>query len=200
MTDNLPALAEPDLVARIAEAHQHAETAARSMVEYAVEAGNLLLEAKRRCEHGAWLPWLEQHVTFSVRTAQAYMRIARHWGELENTQAAAHLSMSDALALLATPSLPALADGSRTIHIPETIEEATVRLTENFSELVSGVSEVCAHLAAVQRLMTPEQYTAWLRAEFHWDEQAIMRMRRAWQEGDTEAMVDRYLEIRFPDQ
>jgi hypothetical protein len=103
--ENLSALAEHALVKRIEAAHQRAEHAAHSMFEYAVETGELLLEAKRRCDHGGWLPWLEQHVTFSARTAQAYTRIATHQDELAaNTQSTAHLSIDAALHMLATPT------------------------------------------------------------------------------------------------
>jgi hypothetical protein len=47
------------LGAEIREAHDLAERAARSTVEHAIRAGELLIEAKSRCAHGEWLPWLD---------------------------------------------------------------------------------------------------------------------------------------------
>jgi hypothetical protein len=72
MSNRLPVLA-----AMIREAHDAARIAARFSAERAIEAGNLLIEAKATIGHGHWLPWLKQHVGVSERTAQGYMRIAR---------------------------------------------------------------------------------------------------------------------------
>jgi hypothetical protein len=36
-----------------------------------------LIEAKALLKHGEWLPWLKEHVGFSDRTAQLYMKIVR---------------------------------------------------------------------------------------------------------------------------
>jgi hypothetical protein len=65
------------------------------------------LQAKWQCKHGEWLPWLKTNVCFSVRTAQAYMRVAERWTELEaKAQGLAHLTFEDGLKLLATPTQP----------------------------------------------------------------------------------------------
>jgi hypothetical protein len=97
---NLAHLAE-----RINAEHQHALTAARTALEHARRAGELLAEAKAACGHGRWLPWLEANVKFSERTAQAYMRVAKNWLELEaKAQATADLTIEDALECLARPT------------------------------------------------------------------------------------------------
>src|SRR5215212_4004540 len=63
------------LAEEIREAHDvcRASTAA----ERAVETGRLLIEAKSALPHGAWLPWLREHVGISERLAQGYMRLTR---------------------------------------------------------------------------------------------------------------------------
>src|SRR5262245_13433345 len=92
------------LAERINAEHAQAETAFREGLIHARVAGEFLAEAKRRCGHGSWLPWLEANVTFSERTAQAYMRIAREWDALAaNPQRVADLSYRDGLKLLAAP-------------------------------------------------------------------------------------------------
>jgi hypothetical protein len=102
MSNLVPHLA--DLAKRINAAHAQAETALRAGLEHAKTAGELLLEAKRQCPHGQWLPWLEAKMRFSARTAQAYMRIAEHWPELEaKAQGLAHLTVEGALEYLAEP-------------------------------------------------------------------------------------------------
>jgi Protein of unknown function (DUF3102) len=58
---------------------EHREVA-RSMAEgvtHAIRAGELLLRAKANVGHGGWTQWQEKNLTFSVRTAQVYMRLAR---------------------------------------------------------------------------------------------------------------------------
>ncbi len=93
-----------ELAGRINAEHQQAETALRSGLEHARRAGELLIEAKGQCPHGRWLPWLEANVTFSPRTAQAYMRVADRWEELQaKAQGLAHLTFEDGLKLLAAP-------------------------------------------------------------------------------------------------
>jgi Protein of unknown function (DUF3102) len=74
-------------------------------VERAFDAGNLLIEAKRQLnEHGQWLPWLRDHVEISERTAQRYMRLARHQSAIEaNPTPLSDLGINGALALLTIP-------------------------------------------------------------------------------------------------
>jgi ParB-like chromosome segregation protein Spo0J len=100
MADIVPTLV--DLAARINEEHQLAETAFREGLTHAKAAGELLLQAKAKCQHGEWLPWLKANVSFSERTARNYIRVADRWGELValNRQRVADLSYRDAINLL----------------------------------------------------------------------------------------------------
>lgn len=63
--------------------------------------GRCLTEAKQAIPHGEWLPWLNERVEFSERTAQNFMRLAREWS---NPQARADLGAAKALTLLALPA------------------------------------------------------------------------------------------------
>lgn len=62
--------------------------------------GRCLTEAKQAIPHGEWLPWLNERVEFSERTAQKFMRLAREWS---NPSTLADLGASKALMLLALP-------------------------------------------------------------------------------------------------
>ena len=64
--------------------------------------GRCLTEAKQALPHGEWLPWLNERVEFSERTAQNFMRLAREWS---NPQALADLGAAKALTLLALPAV-----------------------------------------------------------------------------------------------
>lgn len=66
-----------------------------------LEIGRRLIEAKGQLEHGAWSVWLKEQVSFSERSAQNFMRLAR---EYPNPQTFADLGASKALALLDIPA------------------------------------------------------------------------------------------------
>lgn len=63
-----------------------------------LEIGKRLKEAKGLLPHGGWLPWLNEKVEFSERTAQNFMRLADAYA---NPQTLADLGASKALQLLA---------------------------------------------------------------------------------------------------
>jgi len=70
----------------------------------AKESGDLLAEAKESVAHGDWEAWLETFFPGSSRTAEAYMRIANRWDEIEaKAQTTADLTLDAALKLLARP-------------------------------------------------------------------------------------------------
>ena len=62
--------------------------------------GRCLIEAKEMLPHGEWLPWLNEQVELSERTAQKFMKLAREWS---NPNTLADLGASKALMLLALP-------------------------------------------------------------------------------------------------
>jgi hypothetical protein len=103
-TIDAPALAL--LAEQINIEHQAAERDLNAGLQHALEAGRLLMQAKGRVEHGEWLPWLSKNVTFSDRTARAYMQIATRWPDLENQNGGALpiCSYREALRLVAEPA------------------------------------------------------------------------------------------------
>ncbi len=74
--------------------------AKRAGGEAVLTIGRCLIEAKDMLPHGEWLPWLNERVEFSERTARNFMRLAREW---TNRQTLADLGASKALTLLALP-------------------------------------------------------------------------------------------------
>lgn len=106
-------MAKPDLGALIAQTmappaeSRSIETitgeildAKRAGGEAILTIGRCLIEAKDMLSHGEWLPWLNERVEFSERTARNFMRLAREW---TNRQTLADLGASKALTLLALP-------------------------------------------------------------------------------------------------
>lgn len=75
--------------------------AKRTGGEAILTIGRCLIEAKEMLPHGEWLPWLNERVEFSERTARNFMRLAREW---TNRQTLADLGAAKALTLLALPA------------------------------------------------------------------------------------------------
>ena len=126
MTTEITKTSLADLAERINEAHRQCEESARSAVQHAVSAGELLNEAKTQCPHGEWQKWVADHCTFSERTAQLYQRVARELPKLAEAKAqrVADLSLRETVKLLAGP-------------IPATMQEDD--LFELAFEVVNGL-------------------------------------------------------------
>lgn len=84
----------------------------RLVLEYAIEVGRRLTEAKGLLPHGEWGKWLKEEVSFSQSTANNLMKIYEEYGAAQNcifgaeanSQALGNLSYTKALRLLAIPS------------------------------------------------------------------------------------------------
>lgn len=79
-----------------AEAHAHAETA----VKKAILVGQKLIAKKVSLAHGEWIPWVEQHLTFTDRQAATYMRLAANQKRVSDFGAE---SIREAVKLLVEP-------------------------------------------------------------------------------------------------
>jgi hypothetical protein len=133
----LPDAPLASLAAQINEAHRQCVAAASSALEHARRAGTLLAEAKGKCGHGQWLPWLKENFDFSERTAQNYMKVAREWPRLAeaNPQRVADLSYREAVKLLEAPRQPK--DGEPTL--PEMREGFVYRAVDDDGRLAEIV-------------------------------------------------------------
>ncbi|HEV2517918.1 MAG TPA: DUF3102 domain-containing protein [Devosia sp.] len=94
-----------NIAGAINDAHANVEKAKRQAVVFAIECGKLLEQAKATVPHGSWKPWLAEHCTFSERTAQLYMKVAKHVGhDPAKAQRVADLSLRELAVLMAKPS------------------------------------------------------------------------------------------------
>jgi Protein of unknown function (DUF3102) len=134
------------LAKRINEEHRRCEGAVSAALEHAMNAGDLLSEAKAGLPHGAFGAWLAENFAGSDRTARAYMRVASHRGDLEaNRQGSATLSLDGALRALATPKDAAPADR------PATLEEREARAEAALSKSRAGALGTAESLDAINR-------------------------------------------------
>lgn len=92
------------LATEINAEHQKCLGSLQTGLSHAVKVGELLMQAKALCRHGAWEPWVSENFDASLRTAQAYMRVAKRLPDLKpKAQRAALLTLREALTELAEP-------------------------------------------------------------------------------------------------
>ena len=90
-----------ELALEISRCHGEVHKSFRRALQSAIQAGELLSQAKKRVAHGEWLPWLENNTSVPARTAQQYMQLAREATSLEAKYAKfAHLGVHTALKLV----------------------------------------------------------------------------------------------------
>lgn len=186
-TDNLDALAT-----RIDAEHSACAAALKAGLAHALEAGRLLLEAKAAVGHGGWSAWLAAHCAVSERTAQGYMRVAKHAAELGagDPRRVADLSLRGALAMLAgpkaepEPEAPTFAG----TDVPMTAEDVA-RLAE-LHAIVDGqaedILETGRSCVELEGMLGPERYAEWLEAEHHDWKRDLIQMARIYRSGVRE--------------
>jgi ParB family chromosome partitioning protein len=145
------------LAARIRAEHEAAQSALRSAVSHAVEAGKLLMEAKKSVPYGGWEAWVRDSCGFSERTAQGYMRLARL--APEEAQRVALLSLRDALKALADPrgsggSAPLRWSGEVEWHTPAQIIEAAREVMGGRIDLDPASCETANETVEAARIYT----------------------------------------------
>ena len=95
-----PTLAE--LTALILMGHNQVETALLTAVVRAIETGKALIAAKKQVGHGNFEDYVTIECRFTVRTAQNYMRLAKHEAKLDQllahkNEGRSYLTMNEAL-------------------------------------------------------------------------------------------------------
>ena len=143
--------------------------------------GQRLIEAKAILPRGEWLPWLEERVEFSERSAQNFMRLAREWS---NPQALADLGASKALTLLALPPEERETFMAES-HLVGGEEKTVVDMTSR--ELERAIKERDAARQEAEAARADAQTAEESRAKMEADMKALTEIHRAAQEGETQA-------------
>jgi hypothetical protein len=147
-----------ELAEQINAAHAAVETTLRAGLEHARAAGALLVQAKAKAGHGKWVPWLRANARFSVRTAQAYMRVAERWQELEaKAQPLALLTFEEANQLLAKPAS----------CTAEEFEAAHDQVDEAFRKTILAATTDPREKALIEAVFADEDRCHEARAQIH---------------------------------
>lgn len=164
------------------------ETITTEIIQLKQDAGNAvigigqrLIEAKAILPRGEWLPWLEERVEFSERSAQNFMRLAREWS---NPQALADLGASKALTLLALPPEERETFMAES-HLVGGEEKTVVDMTSR--ELERVIKERDAARQEAEAARADAQTAEESRAKMESDLKALTEIHRAAQEGEAQA-------------
>lgn len=161
MSNNLAISDLTTLAIQINQEHVNGEAAFKAGIQHALRAGELLLQAKALCPHGEWGQWLKDNCSFSERTAQAYMRVARELPGLtsEKAQRVADLSFRETLALLAEPK-----EDNPEQFRPEVLK-LTAELEAMGPKIKSDGAEIIYQFKQIEGVLTPDQFKSWLATE-----------------------------------
>ncbi len=143
--------------------------------------GDRLIEAKAMLSHGEWLPWLEDRVEFSVRTANNFMRLSREW---RNSQALANLGATKALTLLALPPEERETFMAEN-HMVDGEEKTVIDMTSR--ELEKAIRERDEARQAAESAQADARSAEESRAKMEADMRALEEIHRSAQEGETQA-------------
>jgi hypothetical protein len=148
-----------DLAKQINQEHNECESAFKAGVQHALNAGELLIQAKALCHHGEWGRWLKDNCQFSERTAQAYMRVARELPGLDGDKAqrVAEMSFRETLALLAEPQ--------EVKDFGPEVALYTAELEGIMATLQTSGTEIVSRFKELEKILNPEQFKALLASE-----------------------------------
>jgi Protein of unknown function (DUF3102) len=87
------------------KAHDEVERALQTAIERGIEAGSSLRQIKKQLPHGNFEDFVAKHFTFTMGTAQKYMRLAKQEAKLrqlieQRRSAGLHLGMREAVKFL----------------------------------------------------------------------------------------------------
>lgn len=84
--------------------HSQAVSQAKSALDHARQAGELLTQAKSLVPYGEWLQWLDANCEVSPRQAQRYMRVSSNWDAIAKNDTVSYLTFRVVAELLAERS------------------------------------------------------------------------------------------------
>lgn len=118
------------IAADINNEHKLAIGAAKTAIEHAHKAGQLLIEAKQDVEHGQWGEWVKSNCPFSEHTARKYMQLSKRALE-------ADLGIDAALEQMAEPHMQFVMDSKKKGRVVDQITEI-LQLAEDVGILRDG--------------------------------------------------------------
>lgn len=183
-TISVPMTAQRDIQTVTTEIRTLHRQAQGMILNYAIEIGRRLKEAKSLLEHGEWGEWLENEVDFSRSTANNFMKIFEEYGAKQvslfgdaNSQTLGNLPYTHALKLLAVPAeereefveehhVEDLSSRELDRLIKE--RDAAVRRAEESEERELAQADALAELEALRnKVETQEQMAGEGRAALH---------------------------------
>ncbi len=118
----------------------------KSSLLKAKEAGQILQNVKDNIGHGKFSQWVSERCGISIRSADHYMKIAKHYPEIAaNAQDIANLTFSEAILMLATPKdKPVSNDTKVSPVIPFTPRAASKEIPSDATKTKPAVVAIAA--------------------------------------------------------
>ncbi len=89
-----------EIVTEIEKLHHDFLENARNHLMLAKKIGEILERKKSEVKHGEWEIWVEENLSFSIRSVQYYMKIHKHWNTLINTPTKSAGLLTEAIELI----------------------------------------------------------------------------------------------------
>jgi hypothetical protein len=117
---NQRSLTSSDPIELLEQAEVLRRRAEQSFGEYALEAGRLLIQAKKKLPHGSWAQHVQEHTGFSLRTAEVYMRARKRYDSLpaSEKQSVLEQPFTRSLLVLAQAPKPTLSESGTGHQLP----------------------------------------------------------------------------------
>jgi len=140
-----------ELAGRINQLDRQAVSALTEGLDWAIQVGAALTEAKALVGHGHWLTWLAENCpTIADRTARKYMQVyeGTRDGKLDQIGTRANLDMTHVVAALSTPRAGLGAGTRDTAH---TVLDATADEPRAYDEGATLMQEALRAIVAVEQ-------------------------------------------------
>lgn len=203
-TISVPMAAQRDIQTVTTEIRTLHRQAQGMILNYAIEIGRRLKEAKSLLEHGEWGEWLENEVDFSRSTANNFMKIFEEYGAKQvslfgdaNSQTLGNLPYTHALKLLAVPA-EEREDFVEKNHVEDLSsreldriirerDEALKRAEEAESKELRQADELARLRELENKVETQEQMAAQGRAAIRQMEEKVARAQEALEQEKKKA-------------
>lgn len=142
------ALTVDEIAKNVIDQVKLAKAACSRSVWAAINAGALIATAKKKLNHGEFEQWVVDHCEISLRTAQAYMRLAKRTQELpkEEAQRVALLPIREAIKAVTSPVITAVDENTADDH-GDVGDDHGIQLKGDFRRNLEQIAKVSAAAA-----------------------------------------------------
>lgn len=142
---------EKSRIKEIVTLHEEVSGLLKMSLDKAIRIGELLTEQKATLKHGEWLPWVNENLPFTDRTARNYMKVFRSRHEIKTENVS---DLTGAYHLLVAQKLEISELSKAKTENPEpkplpTLDEYVTATTKIMFDLMNRVNHIYEHIENV---------------------------------------------------